>query len=187
MDANMEAMMTISDYAMILAVILGPILAVQTQKWIESWRADNERKKWIFKTLMATRGTPVSPTHVQALNMIELEFSIKDPQEKAVLEAWRVYLDHLSSGPTKLQDQDYHILLDTWSSKSRDFLVDLLHTMGKVLKYDFDKVQLKKGAYTPQGHAEIEFEQAILRKGTIDILAGRRALPVEIKQPKQQS
>ena len=105
--------MTISDYAMILAVILGPILAVQTQKWIESWRADNERKKWIFKTLMATRGTPVSPTHVQALNMIELEFSIKDPQEKAVLEAWRVYLDHLS---VALQTCKTRLsLLDTWS------------------------------------------------------------------------
>lgn len=181
-----EITMTISDWAMIAAVILGPILAVQTQKWIESFRAEHERKKWIFKTLMATRGTPVSPTHVQALNMIDLEFSAKVPKEKAVLEAWKIYLDHLCSGPNNLQDQDYKTKLDAWSNKSQDCLVDLLHTMGQVLKYDFDKVQLKKGAYTPQGHAEIELEQTMLRKGTIEVLAGRRTLPVELTQREQK-
>lgn len=67
--------MTIADILMILAVITGPILAVQVQKLIESWRSKRERKFIIFRVLMATRGTPVSPQHVEALNLIDIEFS----------------------------------------------------------------------------------------------------------------
>ena len=176
--------MTISDCAMIAAVILGPILAVQTQKIIEAWRAGRERKMWIFKTLMATRGTPVSPAHVQALNMIDLEFSAKSSKEKAVRETWKVYLDHLSSGPRNLQDPDYQAKMEVWFSKSQDCSIDLLHTMGQVLKFDFDKVQLKKGAYTPQGHTDVELEQSMLRKGTLELIYGNRSLPVKIAVPK---
>ena len=176
--------MTISDWMMVAAVILGPILAIQAQKLIDAWKQGRERKMWIFKTLMATRGIPVSATHVQALNMIDLEFSGKKVDEKAVLEAWKLYLDHLSDGPRDFQDPDYQSKLNAWSTKSQDCLVDLLYTMGRVLNYDFDKVQLKKGAYTPQGHADIE--KSLIRRGTLDLLYGERALPVEFIPPEQQ-
>jgi hypothetical protein len=59
---------------LILATFAGPIIAVQTQKWIE--RA-NERRlahRRIFYALMATRAMRASVEHVQALNMIDLEF-----------------------------------------------------------------------------------------------------------------
>ena len=69
--------MKFSEVLTILAVILGPILAVQAQKAIERWRERRNRKLWVFKTLMATRGSRLSPNHVQALNMIDLEFSVK--------------------------------------------------------------------------------------------------------------
>lgn len=177
--------MTISDCVMVAAVILGPILAVQAQKLIESWRAGRDRKMAIFKTLMATRGTPVSPAHVQALNMIDLEFSATSSKEKAVLAAWKIYLDHLSSGPRNFQEPDYQAKMEVWTSRSQDCLVDLLYTMGKVLKYDFDKVQLRKGAYTPQGHTDVEFEQSMLRKGTLELVYGNRPLPVKITVPNK--
>ena len=180
--------MTISDCAMVLAVIAGPILAVQAQKLIEAWKERRERKTWVFKTLMATRGSVMSPAHVQALNMIDLEFSAKTPKDKAVLEAWRLYLDHLKDCPRDFQDPNYQGLLAAWSLKSNDCLVDLLHWMGRALEYDFDKVQLKKGAYTPQGHADVEFEQSMIRRGTLDLLYRERALLVEFiptQQPRQ--
>ena len=50
--------MTISDWLMIAAVLSGPILAVQVQKAIESWKESKHRKTAIFKTLMSTRRTP---------------------------------------------------------------------------------------------------------------------------------
>ena len=66
--------MTISDWLVILAIIIAPILAVQVQKIIESRRSKRERKLQVFKALMATRATPLSPIHVEALNMIDIEF-----------------------------------------------------------------------------------------------------------------
>jgi hypothetical protein len=47
-NLNMEY----KDIIMTLAVILGPIAAVQIQKWLEQSRNRTERKLKIFKTLM---------------------------------------------------------------------------------------------------------------------------------------
>ena len=58
----------------ILAIILGPILAVQVQKYIENKKETRNKKMQIFKALMATRATPLYPAHVEALNMIDIEF-----------------------------------------------------------------------------------------------------------------
>jgi hypothetical protein len=170
--------MTITDGFMIGAVILGPILAVQAQKWIETWKQTKERKLSVFKTLMATRGTPVSPRHVEALNLIDLEFSEKTPKEKAVLEAWKIYHGHLFDVPRNYQDPSYQSKMDVWGAKTNDLLIDLLHAMSQALGYSFGKAQLKKGAYTPQAHADIETELFLLRRGILDALYGKRPLPV---------
>lgn len=177
--------MTIADGFMIVAVIAGPILAVQAQKLIELLKEGRERKTWVFKTLMATRAIPLSPTHVQALNMIELEFSSKRPADRAVIEAWKSYIDHLGDAPQDFNDPDYRTKSTVWISRSNDCLVDLLYTMGRALGYAFDKVQLKKGAYTPKGHADLEFEISLLRRGALDLLYRKRALPVEVFQPEE--
>ena len=88
--------MTIGDWLIIFAVLLGPVLAVQVQKAIESWKESKQRKITIFKSLMSTRRTTLSPRHVEALNMIDIEFSPKRPKEKRVIESWKIYLDHLN-------------------------------------------------------------------------------------------
>ncbi len=170
--------MTIADALMIIAVILGPILAVQVQKRIELWRSGRERKIHIFKILMATRGTPVTPNHVEALNLIDIEFSGNNKKEKSVRDAWKIYLNHLCEYPRDYQDPAYKSKIDTWTSKSRDCLVEMLYTMAQTLGYEFDKVQLKKGAYTPQGFLDLEFEQSLARRGLLDVLYGKRGIPV---------
>ena len=88
-------LMTISDVLMIVAVLVAPFLAVFAQKQIELWRERRARKLWVFKTLMATRGRALSVEHVQALNMIDLEFT--KASEKEILSAWKLYHDHLNS------------------------------------------------------------------------------------------
>jgi len=175
--------MSKSNALMILAVIVGPILAVQAQKFIEKWREARARKVWIFKTLMAMRGTPLAPAFVQALNTIDLEFSPKKPKEKAVLDAWKLYLDHLYSAPRDFNDPNYQSQLTVWTAKSSEWLVDLLYLMGRALGYNFDKVQLKKGFYTPVGHTNLELEQSLIRRGILEVLFRRRNLPVELVQP----
>lgn len=47
--------MTIADWIMILAVLLGPIIAVQLTRYLDNKKENRERKLQVFKTLIATR------------------------------------------------------------------------------------------------------------------------------------
>ena len=175
-------LMTIGDWLIIVAVLAGPILAVQVQKSIESWRERKNRKKYVFKSLMATRGTALSPRHVEALNMIDLEFSVKKPKEKKVVDGWKIYRDHLNS--LKIHsDPEYKARLERWTDKSNELLADLLFEMAKAVGYDFDKVHLKKGSYTPQGHADFEFEQNFIRRSLVQLFLNEAKIPVQIVAP----
>ena len=57
---------------------------------------------------------------------------------------------------------------------------NLLIAMGKDLGYDFDEVQIKKGAYYPMGLGNVEQEQHALRRGVLDVLQGKRRIPVGV-------
>ena len=85
--------MTISDWLVIVIILLAPLLAIQTQKYIENSREKKARKMKIFRTLMATRGNPLSPQHVEALNMIDIEFY----ENKKIVDGWKLLLDILIS------------------------------------------------------------------------------------------
>jgi len=56
--ATICKIMKTSDWITVLAIVCGPILAVQAQKWIEALREDKNRRLNTFKGLMATRGAP---------------------------------------------------------------------------------------------------------------------------------
>src|SRR5690242_20280786 len=116
--------MTLVEGLTILALVLGPIIAVQATRYLDNKKEERERKLKVFKTLMETRAYNVSWDHVVALNRIDLEFSPKKDGEKEVIEAWKAYLFHLG---------DKSIPLDQWGPKRLDLFVDLLHAMAKVL------------------------------------------------------
>jgi hypothetical protein len=171
--------MTISDTVMVFAVLLAPFLAVFAQKQIEKWRERRGTKLWIFKTLMATRRATLSPNHVQALNMIDLEFSGKSRKEREVKRIWREFLDHLGSLP---QDKELQRdAIQPWQSKNEDYLADLLVAMGKCFGYNFDRVYIKKGIYSPEGHAKDELENRAIRFLLLELLQGKRSIPTDTK------
>jgi hypothetical protein len=116
--------------AIIIATLLGPILAVQAQKAVERARERNNRKSWVFHTLMATRAARLSADHVQALNMIDLAFYGKrifgihrrSKKETIVLDAWHEYLDHLN---TKYEEDNFSL----WVTKGDELFVNLLFSL----------------------------------------------------------
>lgn len=161
--------MNISDWLMITAVFLGPIVAVRLTRFLDERREIRERKLEIFKTLMATRAYNVSWAHVEALNRIDLEFEKKNSDERAVLDAWKAYHDLL--GNDRLSPEQ-------WGTRRVDLLVELLHKMALVLDYDFDKTHIKNSSYAPKVHGDLEAQQDAIRRLTIELLEGRRALPI---------
>lgn len=152
--------MTISDWLMIGAVLLAPLVAVQVQKYIEVSREKRQRKMNTFHTLMATRAARLSPAHVQALNMIDIEFYGKKflgmryqgKTEKRVSETWKSYLDHLNR---PFDNEGFR----EWVSKGDELFTELLYEMPLALKYDFDKVHLRRGIYAPKAHNDQEIAQ----------------------------
>jgi len=168
--------MTLTNVLMVLAILTGPVIAVQLTRYLDNKKECRGRKLSIFKTLMATRSYGMSQAHVEALNRIDLEFDSKQKKEKAVVDAWKEYLDVLGSSDTMPQEQ--------WQIKMPESLVELLHTMATVLDYEFDKTHIKNSSYAPRGHAQLEYELSEIRRGFLELLEGKRAIPIDVIPPQ---
>lgn len=164
---------TISDWLMMLAVILGPILAVQIQKFIDRRAEDRKQKLKVFRDLMTTRASTLAFQHVSALNMVGLEFNGK--KYSKVVNAWKTYLDHLNSFPNDDVEME-----KIWGEKRNDQLSDLLYEMGEALGFDFDKVHIKKAGYFPKAYADQENEQNFIRGQLVDVFLGKKAIPMAV-------
>lgn len=173
--------LTISDWLMILAVLAAPLVAVQVQKLIERSREMRMRKLSIFQTLMATRASRLAPAHVQALNMIDLEFygkrifgvRFQSKADKVIGTCWKAYLDQLNS-------QFDEPTFNAWLAKGDDLFTDLLYEMSKGLGYDFDKVHLKRGIYSPKAHNEDELANREIKRSLVELLSGDRPLNMAV-------
>jgi hypothetical protein len=163
--------MSLTEILMILATALSPLIAVQVTRYLDDRNEARGRKLLVFKTLMATRAYALAPSHVEALNRIDLEFSPKSTSEKAVLDVWAQYLDHL--GDTVMDPT-------SWAARRAELLVELLFVMGKSLGYDFNKTQIKNGTYAPGAHGRIENEQELVRQLTLEVLRGERPLLMHV-------
>jgi hypothetical protein len=147
----------------IIALVVGPILAVQVQEYLGVRRIRRERRHSVFRDLMATRGLDrISPEHVRALNRIDIEFYDDDE----IITAWKKYLTHLGGELPVNQEE------------RNDLFVDLLMKMAKKLGYIFDINHLKRDFYTPQAHGDLLTDQLRFRKAILDILEGRQSLGV---------
>ena len=166
MAEGIEAL-RLTDVVLAACTVAGPILAVQAQKWIEGFREKSARRLTIFRTLMATRATNLSPAHVEALNAVPIDFY----KDKKVMDAWEEYFMHLTSEPGNNP---------TWGPRRVDLFVKLLALIGAKVGYDFNVAQMNR-IYFPNAHSEIDAAQEIVRKGVVGLLRGEVSLPIEIR------
>lgn len=170
--------MTGGDWAIVFATLMGPVLAVQAQKWIEALRKTSEAKDLIFRSLMATRGARLSPEHVRALNMIDLTFYGKSVAkrtklEQGVLDAWKEYLDHLYE-----PFPESEAAVEVFQTQREELVTNLLSAIASERGLKFDRVQLKKGSYMPIGYEQQEQQQKALLDGAVKVFKGERAIKV---------
>lgn len=96
---------------------------------------------------------------------------VTDRSSRAVIEAWKAYLDHLNMSPGATEGGN---------GKRQDLLVDMLQKLAAHLGYHFDRTDIRRASYFPRGYDEAEFEQIEMRKLFLDILRGERGLPVYV-------
>lgn len=161
------------DIINIVAIVVGPILAVMIDRLRQHRADDKTRKLSVFRSLMRTRRLRLDPEHVGALNLVDLEFYGRPK----VLDAFTAYMAHLSS---PMPAEDGH---DRFFEQREDLLVRLLYEMGKDLGFQYDKHDLAKLAYGPTGWYNEQDLQRQNMRYLNDLLAGRRALPITPMQP----
>lgn len=125
---------------------------------------------------MATRAMRASSNdHVQALNLIEVLFDGNSQKDKDVRKAWQIYLDFFQQIPPDGEEN-----ARAHNEKGIDFLVNLLESMAKYLRYDFDKIQLKRGVYYPRGHSDESDARRVILDSLAKMLAGGKPLPMAV-------
>jgi hypothetical protein len=160
----------LTDVLTIIALVAGPLVAVMITERSRKNDEHKKRKIQIYKTLMATRSTTLVYAHIEAINLVEVEFHSSIPEEKRVIDAWKLYIAHL---------HERGLTTETWELRRRDSLADLLYEISSCLGYGHDKAQIQKGAYYPQGWVDTENENIETRKSWLEILRGNKQLPMK--------
>lgn len=164
---------SLESWLTIAAIILGPILALFAQRVLDDLRETHERQVRLFRELMITRSTRLSPRHVEALNAVPLEFK-NGKGNKRVLKAWKTYLEHLGSDSTKDADG--------WNRKSTELLVELLYDISERVRLPIEKLSIENEVYLPRLFNIVETEQTALRRNLLEVLngTGGRKIPVAV-------
>lgn len=173
----------------LIALIAGPVVAVLIARNMDTRRAKHERRMDVFRTLMRTRRTTLSPDHVGALNLVEVEFKDKP----TVTTEWIKYFEHLASESPKRSEEEISEkmtqeeknrrfdLYDKRVGKERDkLLAILLHAIAKVLDFKIEQLEIFEGGYAPQGWNDIEAQQAAIRRFVLGLYFGDFKVPIAV-------
>jgi len=155
--------------ATIFAVFAGPLTAVLTTRWLDDKRLKQSRRTDVFRTLMRTRRMRLTPDHVQALNLVEIEFHGQQP----VIDAWKAYWAHLAQRPPSAKEEQERFFHDQDALHTK-----LLHAIARTLKYNMEQLDIFEGGYVPQGWLDDEQTLRALRNLLLDVLSGNRGIPV---------
>ena len=156
-----------SDVAIVFATLVGPILAIWASEWRQKNRQNQERKEWVFRTLMTTRSARLHPDHIQALNHIAFAFA----DQWEIKDAWGLYFAQLKTDQGANQDSQAR-----WHEKSNTLLADLIHLMAKDLNISFSKTDITQPSYYPRGYELNETEQIELRQLLLQLLKNERSI-----------
>ena len=175
---------TSAEWAIVFATLIGPILAVQAQKFLEGRREYRAAKLWVFRSLMTTRMQRLSIDHVRALNMIDICFygqrvavwHWQTEAEKKVATAWKIYLDNLTTDVKDWSEPRQQI---HYSNRSNQFN-SLLSAIGAAVDYYFDEVHIEKAGYIPVAHDDNETKQRQLLESAVAVLQGKQSLKMDV-------
>lgn len=156
------------------AILVGPIMAVLVAQWLDRQRHSYHRRMDIFRDLMRYRRSILSTEYVGALNLVEVEFN-RYPE---VISKWRTLYEHLH---TPTDEMSSEAVLKAWNEKADRLHALLIHSIARVSRLPLEQLDIIAG-YAPRAWQEDENRQRLLQISLLDVINGRKALKVEMKQ-----
>jgi hypothetical protein len=164
---------TADTWAVVVATGLGPVLAVALTLAFTYWRETSDakynRRLNVFRMLMATRRVGISPDHVNAINLVEVDF-----YGCAAVEAeWKTYKNHLNDN-SRPEDE-------TWRRTKEKLLSKLLFEIAKVLKFNIPAIEIFEGGYAPSGWAHRDLRYTGALEYLHELREGSNILPLWVR------
>lgn len=160
--------MSPDTWAIVGATGLGPILAVALTLWREAVKAERSRRLHAFRTLMATRRMPISNEHVNAINLVEVDFYGCTKVEAE----WKTYRSHLNK-TDKPEDE-------AWRREKEKLLSKLLFEIAKVLKFNIPAIEIFEGGYAPKGWEHRDMRATGVMEYIHQLSEGKNTLPMAV-------
>jgi hypothetical protein len=148
------------DWLTVLAIVVGPILALLTQRLLDWIREKKQRRVQLYLTVMSLRATWLHPDSVRALNSIDTIFDGESDSD--VRKAWSAVIAF-----ARTPQPDFRVQRDqalAWNDHLVDLRVDLYQLLGVAVGYNHTVDYIKTQFYNPQLHQDIEQELSQIRK-----------------------
>ncbi|MGO9392138.1 DUF6680 family protein [Rhodoblastus sp.] len=156
-------------WAIAIATFLGPVMAIVITRWRDKVREVRSRKLAIFRTLLATRRQIINAEHVNAINLIEVDYY----GVKNVEDSWRIYNAHLSI-PTKTTPDERRV----WDEKRNELLAKLIFAMSQKLGFKMSEIDIKNGGYSPDGWRYRDDRLGEIQEFALKIARGNVRFPI---------
>jgi hypothetical protein len=162
-------------WAIVAATGLGPILAVGLTLWREAVNSKYNRRLHVFRTLMSTRRLAISLDHVNAINLVEVDFY----KCRKVEAAWGIYKSHLNDN-SRPEDE-------SWREKKEQLLSKLLSEIAIVLGFKIPAMDIFKGGYAPVGWALRDLQGIGALEYINELSQGKKCVPIWLSGMTQPS
>ena len=117
--------MELNDWLTLVAIVLGPIVAVIITLVFQRHREDRERRLIVVRMLMATRHLPADPNYSTAINLIPVEFH----GDKAVMAAFNEYKRATGQDRPVLPDSNSRVHREVATAQTK-LISSVLQTLG---------------------------------------------------------
>ena len=173
--------MTVEFWITTLAIVVGPLSAVMIAHWLQIQAGKRQSKLHVFRTLMTTRRTPLSPERGQALNLVEVEFYRRRDVQDRFKDLLTTYNDQVR---WKAEDENIRkLILQEVDDKS----VQLLRAIGASLGYRLESLELLRGSYYPEAFSALENQQMEIRQFLASLNRGRpiNVAVLDVRHPEK--
>ena len=132
--------METSAWLTLLAIVVGPVIAVVITLIVEGRRKSRETQLHVLRMLISTRHLPSDPTYSTAINLVPVEFN----RHTTVMDAWNLYIEAVRFQPGD-GDQTTHDRLLT--ARQTTLIFRIMQALG----FSLSESDIQISAYASRG------------------------------------